>query len=172
MSRMRRRTFALSTTAPLLTVLLIAGCSSNATTGSTTTDASHQAGGSHSLPAPPAPPNASAISQYLEAPDNAVLAFERATTPLVADVAPSKATCEGVARGLAANSVTKPDSVTSAVKGIASTAIQVTVNQDVQAKLILLSACARGADASHLASAARATSQTVRQTFSQLGVSI
>ncbi len=71
---------------------------------------------------------------------------------------------------LSSSRTTTPAAVSSAIKGIASTAIQFSVSQDLEAKLLLLSACSRGTPSNSEFEAVRTTSGMVEDEFSQLGI--
>lgn len=151
--------------------ILVSACSPSATSSTNTTSTSKPPKSAPPSAVPPPPPNAAAISQYLQAPRNAVTAFERATTSLGSGSTPSKGTCQSVAQALNSSSATNPNAVLAAAKGIANPAIQVSVNEDVQAKLSLLSSCLRGSTTHRLVAGASTTSATVQHEFQQLGVS-
>lgn len=119
---------------------------------------------------PPAPPNATAIATFLATPNNAVLTFERETSPLGTGKVPSREMCQDIAHIV--ESAGSPSAVNSSIMGIANTAIQVAVNQDVQAKLELLSACSEGTSTKAETSKVSNTQSVVEKEFAQIGVSL
>ena len=151
-------------------LLILAGCSSTATSSIDTTATTHPNGVSTPSHIPPAPPNAIAVAASLQSPQNAVLAFERATKALGSGSVPSKSTCQAIATAVRPGSGADPNAVTTAIKGIPNTALQLAIAQDVQAKLQLLSACAAGPVNAKTAASAQSTASIVQQELQQVGV--
>ena len=154
----------------VLCVGLVASCSSKPTSSAVTTSTSQAAG--NRVNVPPAPPNAASIAAYLEAAHNAVLAFEQATVPLGSGSSPSESTCQTITRRLGEDPDTNPSAVQNGVRGIANTAIQIAVSQDIQAKLLLLSTCTQGRTPRRDELSVDTTSAIVDREFAQLGISL
>jgi hypothetical protein len=121
---------------------------------------------------PPAPPNASAIAAYLNAPGNAFLMFERNTKDLGSGRILSKSECQDKAKSLAPGSRTDPSAVSAAITLISNTAMQAAASEDLQAKLLLLSACAQGSATKRMANAAAASSSVITTELMQIGISL
>jgi hypothetical protein len=165
-------------TALCLSALTLTACSSSypaaashpTSSTSTTIPRNHQ---THSEAAvPPAPPNASAIAQYLNEPGNPVLGFERATIQLDGGSVPSLNTCRSVARILGEGAPFGPNRVEKSIRGIASVPIQVSVNADLQNKFRFLGHCLQGKATLKDARDVFSSSTMLTKELQQLGVAI
>lgn len=153
--------------------LLLGGCGSSANSTSTTTTAKSSA--STTLPASaisPPPPNASSVTAYLNGGGAVVVTFERATAPLTKGSIPTKGQCGAVAKSLTSGGLSGPDALATPIKGITDIPVQVAVRQDLQNKLMLLSACMQGSATAKQAATVQASSSVVVKELKGLGISI
>jgi hypothetical protein len=156
----------------LLCVAALTGCSSSSGSSASTSSTTKTPATSttHNQVAP-VPPNASVIAADLSSSQNAFVSFERATKTLGSGSIPSKGTCQSIAKQLSPQSTGGPAAATAAIKGIQNTAIQFAAGQDVQNKLILLSACSQGTATKKMAMTAAASAAVITQELKALGIS-
>ena len=160
------RRLALLSVAAMAAVLFLAGCSSSpsspaAKPATPTTKPTNVA---------PPPPNASAVAQYLTAAGSQVLTFESATKSLDGGTVPTKSVCVDLFKHRYPLTNASYDALTKAIKGIPNIAIEVAANQDLEAKLKLVTDCTQGKASQSDAAAVMSTSSTVSRELKELKI--
>ncbi len=142
-----------------MSMLLLTGCSSAPSTRTTSATTAH---------VPPAPPNASSVVSYFAAGGSPFLAFETATRSLDAGTVPAKSVCTRLLTHRYPLTNASYEKLSKAIKGIPNIAIEVAANQDLQAKLRLVTDCIQGKATQSDATSVESTSRTVNSELEEL----
>jgi hypothetical protein len=158
-----------------LAASLIAGCSGTKHSSSTPRTTSLAGPSTSTTTAPPSPmlpppANGSAVKAFLTGPGHTLFAFEQATVVLGSGKIPSDATCSELRLHTLPRVVPDPRRLQRLISQVPDLPLRIALQQDVQAKFVIVGGCATAGISPAQLAAAKASSTLISTRFAQIGI--